>query len=256
MTDLSLRVPYGYLRGERSLGEVQNILMAHYHPGYVRRIIPWLESKGGRIGVGGHWRATGSQPDKSGFAPEGKSFHQDQRYSDGFVGACAVDLVARNGTNNHRSPTWAEVPAQGSIQAALWGLHCNIGSEAWHMQPVEIDGWLTWFNNGRPYPRKDYKIPGSVTPAPTPTPPKSKEADVVVTLEVLVEGARSEDARRCQALLNARARGHGSSVDVVTEDAHYGAKTAGIIKFVQGESGLHIDGVCGPKTWTVLLGDG
>jgi murein L,D-transpeptidase YcbB/YkuD len=74
-------------------------------------------------------------------------------------------------------------------------------------------------------------------------------------LEVLREGAKSEDARRCQALLNARARGHGSTVDVVAEDAHYGAKSAGIVKFVQGEEGLTIDGICGPATWTALLGD-
>lgn len=254
MVDLSLRVPYGYQRGERTLREIQNILLTHYHPEYVRRIIPWLASKNGTIGVGGHWRATGSQPSKPGFAPEGKSFHQDQRYSDGFVGACAVDLVARNGLLNHRSPVWAQVPAQGSKDAAKWGLHCNIGSEAWHMQPVEIDGHGTWLVAGRPFPRKDYPIPVDA-PAPVPVPPKAKEAAVQVMLEVLREGAKSEDARRCQALLNARARGHGTNVDVVAEDGHYGKLTAGIVKFVQGEEGLKIDGICGPATWSALLGD-
>lgn len=253
--DMTLRVPYGYQRGERSLREIENILNAHYHPGYVRRIIPWLAAQDGRIGVGGHWRPTGSQPDKPGFAPEGRSFHQDQRYSDGFVGACAVDLVARNGVREHRSPTWAEVPAQGSKDAVKWGLHCNIASEAWHMQPIEVDGYASWVRNGRPFPRKDYPIPDVDPPTPIPPTGGVVTATVTVELEVLRVGAHSEDARRCQALLNRRARGHGSASDVVDEDGRYGKLTAGIVQFVQGEEGLQQDGICGPNTWRALLED-
>ena len=73
---------------------------------------------------------------------------------------CAVDLVVKgeNGAS-HRSPHWSEVPQQGSSEADVWGLHCNIGTppggEAWHMQPMiagttMIDGWQSWINAGSP----------------------------------------------------------------------------------------------------------
>lgn len=159
MPSTSLQVPFGYQRALVSLGWLQDWLLVHHHPEYVRRLVAWLESQGGDIGVGGGWRYV--QPDKSGFAPEGKSFHQDQSYADGFVGACAVDLVHRNGTNIHRAPYWSEVPAQGSKDAQVWGVHCNVSAEPWHMQPVEIDGWQSWVYAGRPAPKPNYPIPGT-----------------------------------------------------------------------------------------------
>ena len=252
--DMNLRVPYGYQYNYRTLREIQNILLLHYHPEYVRRIIPWLHSKRGVLGVGGHWRATGTQPDKEGFAPEGKSFHQDQRFSDGFFGASAVDLCIARKDNTHSSEAipWALVPKPGSAEALRWGLHCNIGSEVWHMQFHHMYGYTSWVNAGRPSPKVGYPIPVDVVPPPTPS---VKEAVVEVKLEILRVGSRGRDARRCQALLNARAREHGSKIDVVAEDAHYGEVTAGIVKFVQGEEGLTMDGICGPRTWQVLLED-
>jgi hypothetical protein len=168
-----LLIPWGYGSTYKRLGDVETILAAHYHPEYMRRLLGWLDSRGGVVGIGGHWRATGTQPDKSGFAPEGKSFHQDQRFVDGFVGACAVDLVAKDGVDSdasHDGVTWAMVPRQGSVQAAVWGVHCNIDSEAWHMQPVEIDGWASWVAAGRPAPRANYPIPEPAPPAPTKRP--------------------------------------------------------------------------------------
>lgn len=159
--NLSLRIPYGYGTAYKSLSETRNWLLNHHHPEYVRRICEWLSSKNGKIGVGGGWRADGTQPSKPGFAPEGKSFHQNQQYNDGFIGACAVDLVAVNGTDVHRAPLWSEVLRQGSAASRSWGLHCNIDSEPWHMQPIEIDGWQSWKNYGSLAPRLNYPLPTS-----------------------------------------------------------------------------------------------
>lgn len=167
-----LRIPWGYGSTYITLGEARSRLLAHYHPEFVRRLCAWLASKGGKVGIGGTWRAGGTQPDKPGFAEEGRSFHQNQAYNDGFVGACAVDLVYEDGPDanrNHDTIAWAKVPRQGSPEAARWGVHANVSSESWHMQPVEIDGWGSWKANGRPAPRKGYPIPGGAPSTPTPT---------------------------------------------------------------------------------------
>lgn len=187
-----LHVPFGYGRQLVTLGWLRTWLLEHHHPEFVDRLVAWLDSQDGRVGVGGGWRAGGAQPNKPGFAPEGKSFHQDQNFDDGFCGAAAVDLVVRNGDNVHRAPTWGEVLAQGTVEAARWGVHCNVGvpgqvgSEPWHMQPVELDGWQTWWNQGRPSPVPGYPFPGRYQPTPddpeptpTPTPePILKEDDM------------------------------------------------------------------------------
>ena len=155
--------PYGYGNEFKSLAQIKTIMDKHYHPEYIRRFLLWLESTDGQIGPGGLWRADGTQPDKPGFAPEGRSFHQNQKYSDGFIGACAVDLVRRNPTIGgvHVGVRWSDVPAQGSAAARVWGVHCNISTEAWHMQPIEIDGWQTWVNQGSPAPVPNYPTPGT-----------------------------------------------------------------------------------------------
>lgn len=123
------------------------------HPAYRDRLFAWIEAQDGKIGIGGSWREDGSQPDKPGFAPEGKSFHQYQQFASGLIAFCAVDLVARNGSNVHRAPRWDEVPAQDTAAAELWGVHCNVRTEPWHMQPVEIDGWKSWKDAGSPDPK-------------------------------------------------------------------------------------------------------
>jgi hypothetical protein len=170
--DWSIRVPFRYSTSYVTLRHLESVLLLHYHPEYIRRLLAWLHYKDGRIGVGGDWRAGGSQPGLPGFAPEGKSFHQDQVYADGFVGACAVDLVVGVPGKVHRAPFWSEVPAQGSSDAKPWGVHCNIATEAWHMQPVEIDGWLSWWSAGRPAPRPGYPIPAEHDPYHVPTTPE------------------------------------------------------------------------------------
>ena len=130
------------------------------HPEYARRLRRWLIDQRGHIGIGGSWRDTGAQPDKPGFAPEGKSFHQYQRFASGIVAFAAVDLVARNPGGIHRSPNWSEVPAQGSDWAKKYGVHANVSSESWHLQAIEIDGFDSWKNAGSPDPTTNYPILG------------------------------------------------------------------------------------------------
>lgn len=167
--------PIGYEARAVTLAELRRVHEPKMHPEFGRRLWPWLEAQGGAIGIGSGWRAT--QPALPGFAPEGRSFHQDQRFASGFVGYCAVDLVGRDGpdaNNSHDGVSWAMVPAQGSLEAKRWGVHCNVGrpgelgSEPWHMQPIEIDGWQSWVDAGRPDPQppedddmvRYFKLPG------------------------------------------------------------------------------------------------
>lgn len=155
--------PLGYGTTYATLDQIEARLVAErYHPEFVRRFLAWLAAQGGAVGVGGTRREFGEQPDKPGFAPEGKSFHQPQRYADGWTGPTAIDLVAPDGpdlNHAHDGVSWSLVPAQDSPAAARWGLHCNISTEAWHIQPIEIDGYDTWIANRRPAPRPNYPIP-------------------------------------------------------------------------------------------------
>lgn len=162
--------PSGY---NRTLLDIDALFVRHHvdkmHPEFARRLRAWLISMGGEVGIGGSWRDDGSQPDKPGFAPEGKSFHQFQSFASGLIKFCAVDLVVRNGAGVHRAPHWDEAPAQDSDEAARWGVHCNVATESWHMQPIEIDGWLRWDLAGRPDPVANYPIPeDDMTPLDVP----------------------------------------------------------------------------------------
>jgi len=127
------------------------------HPEFARRFFAYIEHKGGSLGVGGGWRST--QPNRPGFAPDGKSFHQDQRYASGFVGYAAVDLVHTSASGKHRSPSWAEC-----ADAPAWGLHTFIDGEPWHLQCVEMRGWGSWKQNGSPDPDPLFVLPGQRPP--------------------------------------------------------------------------------------------
>lgn len=133
------------------------------HPEMVRRLFPYLASLGGRMGVGGGFRA--AQPVGPTFAPAGMSFHEAQTFASGFVGYAAVDLVVVVAGGVHRAPTWAE-----TVDAPEWGLHTFIRtpSEPWHMQCIEMRGFGTWLAAGRPDP-PHRTLPGDVVPPPTIT---------------------------------------------------------------------------------------
>ena len=154
------------------------------HPEFARRLFAYLEAQGGRMGIGGGWRST--QPNKPGFAPDGKSFHQDQRFRSGFVGYAAVDLVCRVPGQRHRAPFWSE-----TADAPEWGLHTFIHTppEPWHMQCISMRGWQSWVNQGRPDPQR-FTIPGD---KPPPIPPELIDMQLtdyyVVTFSTIRPGA-------------------------------------------------------------------
>lgn len=135
------------------------------HPEYARRLFAWLESMGGRVGIGGSWRLTQPTSGCPLCVPEGKSFHQYQDWPSGRYFA-AVDLVQAHPTPGaqHIGMTWDVSIPQGSTEARKWGLHANVGGppsgEPWHMQGIEYDGWQSWVNAGRPDLTYDYPIPG------------------------------------------------------------------------------------------------
>lgn len=158
--------PVGYATTYVTMSQLKALHLNHMHPAFAERLFPWIEAQGGRVGIGSGIRLV--QPVKPGFAPAGKSFHQRQTFASGLNAYAAVDLVAPDGpdgNHDHDGVTWAMVPAQGSDEAALWGVHCNVGtpgvkgSEPWHMQPVELDGFDTWQAAGCPDPVSGWCIP-------------------------------------------------------------------------------------------------
>jgi hypothetical protein len=173
--------PAGYVKDLVTMAELRRRYESKMEPEYARRLFNWLPSRGGKIGIGGGRRIV--QPSKPGFAPAGKSFHQDQRFADGSTWYCAVDLVTRVPGQNHSSGAIRvnEVPLQGSADAARWGVHINVGTpnntgfEVWHMQAVEMDGFDSWASAGRKRPRAGYPIPGTTPP---PKPPEEDDDDM------------------------------------------------------------------------------
>ena len=140
----------------------------HMHPEAARRGFNFILCQQGKFGIGGGYRPPGTQPSGTTFAPKGKSFHQDQPFPSGMF-YIAWDLVVRNPGGNHRAPRWSEVPRQGTQLATDYGVHCNVGepgsvgNEPWHMQPVPIDGWQSWVNDGRPDIQYNYPIKNTRT---------------------------------------------------------------------------------------------
>lgn len=145
--------PAGYGTSLITLDRMRELHEPRLHPAMGRRFFPWIESMGGLIGVGSGWRT--NPHNVSAASRAGRSFHQDQKYKSGFVGYAAFDLVARNPGRIHRSPTWAE-----SDTAPKYGLHTFVSGEPWHMQCIEMRGYQTWVDAGRPDPAADFKLPG------------------------------------------------------------------------------------------------
>jgi hypothetical protein len=154
--------PDGYGTAEITLEQMVAKHGPKQHPEFARRFFAWIVSEGGRMGVGGGWRAT--QPVKPGFAPPGMSFHETQTFASGFAGYAAVDLVHRQPGQVHRSPTWAE-----TASAREFGLHTFVTGEPWHIQCIEMRGYAMWVNAGRPDPQP-IALPGD-KPSPPPIDP-------------------------------------------------------------------------------------
>jgi hypothetical protein len=153
--------PDGYGTQMVTLEEMRAKHGPKMHAEFHRRFFAYMEHKG--FGVGGGWRAV--QPVKAGFAPPGQSFHESQTFASGISAYCAVDLVVAVPGKVHRSPTWEEC-----ADAPQWGLHTFVTNEPWHIQCIEMRGYQTWVNAGRPDP-KFFALPGT-TPPPQELPMK------------------------------------------------------------------------------------
>lgn len=154
--------PNGYGTQMITLERMRELHEPNMHPEFARRFFRYIESKGGLLGVGGGFRVT--QPIREGFAPPGKSFHENQTFASGIVGYCAVDLVVPVPGRVHRSPTWAKC-----ADAPQFLLHTFVTNEPWHIQPIEIRGWQTWVDAGRPDP---------INPNPIPDPEPEEDDDM------------------------------------------------------------------------------
>lgn len=224
---------YGYRTG--TLEQMMAELVAHGHPTFVQNLRIWLIDQGGRIGIGDAWRAKGTQPTIPGFAPEGKSFHQDQKFRSGFIGCCAVDLVVLRDGAQHRSPYWKEVIKSGSAASKKYGLHCNIAGEPWHMQPNNIFGHTSWLNNGRP-------DPNGVSP-----PPPDGNLIKVAPPPVLKLGVDDPSrVRWLQQILNERFGG------TLAVDGGFGKSTHDATIVMQRALGKTADGIYGQQTAAAL----
>ncbi len=169
---MTVLYPDGYGTRMVTIDQMRARHQAKMHPEFARRFFSYIIHKEGKLGVGGGWRDGGAQPSGPTFAPEGKSFHQYQRFASGVVGYAAIDLVTTDGpdaSNEHDSITWAM-----TSDAPLFGLHTFIKSpieEPWHIQPVEIRGWQSWVDAGRKDPNPAFALPGAPLPQPNPVPP-------------------------------------------------------------------------------------
>lgn len=225
----------------------------HIHPEFAKRGFNFIKHNGGKFGIGGGRRLHGNQPNKPGFAPEGRSFHQDQNFPSGRFYS-AWDLVVVNPGHVHRAPNWSEVPKQGSQMAKDYGVHMNVGNESWHMQSVEIDGWGSWVRAGRPDMIADYPFVGFEHPRPQPpqppvpeNPDPAEEITVQFESRYLKTGVVGSDVKFYQRQLNEIA-GQGLIID-----GHYGSRTAAAVSNWQKFFGLHVDGEAGPKTQQSII---
>ena len=238
---------------------LRNTFEPHMHPEAARRGFNFILHQGGKFGIGGGYRPPGTQPNgKPGFAKPGESFHEGQPFPSGLY-YCAWDMVVVNPGYPHRAPLWSEVPLQGGQLAIYYGWHMNVGtpgqpgSESWHAQPFELDGWKSWANAGKPDLRYNYPIVISdprVTPAQPPVPstqPVTKEIGVQITSRDLVLGSVGSDVKYFQRLMNDFA-GQGLLLD-----GHYGAKTQQAVRNWQNFFGLVPDGLLGAKTQKSMI---
>ena len=79
----------------------------------------------------------------------------------------------------------------------------------------------------------------------------NKEAYCKVNVRVLKNGAKGDDVKAMQVLLEAA--GCKGKMDS-KKYGSFGSKTEAAVKQYQKKMGLEVDGSCGPKTWAKLLG--
>lgn len=175
---MTAKYPVGYGTTTMSMEVLRARFEGPMHPEYARRLFAWIEHMDGAVGIGSAWR---KNPDPISYASRmGWSFHQDQKFASGFVGIAAIDAVAQDGPDANFSHDG--MTSGLAATAVPFGLHANIGLpgqpgyEAWHIQPLELDGYKSWVARGRPDPVAGFVLPG--TPKPTPKPPEVPVAQI------------------------------------------------------------------------------
>lgn len=249
--------PVGYATARVTMTELQRRYAGGMEPEYARRLFAWLKSQNGKFGIGGGWRPNPSNVSLA--SQQGKSFHQTQTFNDGTKWFCAVDLVVYNPGGVHRAPTRAEAVWQGSDAAKKAGVHCNIDSETWHMQPVEIDGYDSWVTGGRVRPKPNYPITGAI-PVTGPTtlpgfPPFSPSqgqfslwplAIDKPILKLGMPGQPTDAIRYFQGVMAVRAK------YVIAVDGFYGNQSVAACKAFQGWNNLPQTGIVDAATWKAI----
>lgn len=170
-----------------------------------------------------------------------------------------------------------------SAELGLQAIHDYLGCRIWRPpghsgRPADGDGWkaqqpasqmgqswAVWlhlelhpdaWNDTRPIPERitvpaaPVPVPPSThVPPPDPGPFPPGEPNVVnITVATIRRGSTGGWVRKAQAILAANFN------QPIPADGAFGAKTEDAIRDVQRLFGLTVDGVCGPKTWGVLLG--
>lgn len=95
-------------------------------------------------------------------------------------------------------------------------------------------------------------IRGYITPkyAAEPVKTAKKEEVCAVDVKVLKKGAKGSNVKAMQILL----MGYGCYCGGYGADGIFGTGTESAVKAFQKAKGLTVDGICGPATWTKLLG--
>lgn len=89
------------------------------------------------------------------------------------------------------------------------------------------------------------KVPESTTVSEA-----TEKGEVDVKLSVLKKGAKGDEVKALQVLLI----GYGYSCGSSGADGSFGPATDKALRAYQKAEGLSVDGACGPKTWSKLLG--
>ena len=74
---------------------------------------------------------------------------------------------------------------------------------------------------------------------------------ITVNVSELKKGSTGERVEKMQAILNVNFTEFKK--DWLTVDGQFGPVTEEKVKGVQAFFGLKVDGICGPKTWEVLI---
>jgi hypothetical protein len=173
--------------------------------------------------------------------PNGSMLYQGQRYSK----LPGVASAAPPGRSMHELGLAADLTGDLdwiSANCASFGLKNfkDIGSEPWHVQPVEL-----------PNSRAEYEREGAawakVTQAKAPA--QIAGGDPSTPADVEPED-RGDNVRQLQEVLIRLQLINDTDAN---RDGYYGPATQAIIKKFQGDHSLGVDGRVGPKTWAALL---